>query len=163
MHALPGVQLRALCKREGAGAGVLLGCLASATAVHAACCMLLAACCTLHIGNAQQLFSPCPLAYLGQPLTPLHLPPPVPTGTLAKTTSPEEVGRATGELCQAMGKVQLDCVPPIPPYFELFKVHHAINGNTQLFYDQVGVVVVPWRIMAQVQCDVSCQLPVVMY
>jgi len=32
------------------------------------------------------------------------------------------VGRATGELNTAMGKLRLDMEPPIAPYFELFKV-----------------------------------------
>lgn len=51
-----------------------------------------------------------------------------PAGDLAKTTSPEEVGRATGELFAAMAKVDLgDRVIPIPPYFKVFDVHHAIN------------------------------------
>ncbi|GIL44285.1 hypothetical protein Vafri_1797 [Volvox africanus] len=60
-------------------------------------------------------------------------------GTLAKTTSPEEVGRATGELCSAMGKVRVDNMKaPIPPYFELFKVHHAIGGDADVFYREVA-------------------------
>lgn len=47
-----------------------------------------------------------------------------PAGELAKTTSPEEVGRATGELCQAMAKVDLgDRVIPIPPYFKVRPCH----------------------------------------
>lgn len=51
-------------------------------------------------------------------------------GDLAKTTSPQEVGRATGELCAAMAKVDLgDTVIPIPPYFKVFDVHHAINKD----------------------------------
>ncbi|WIA32600.1 hypothetical protein OEZ86_003403 [Tetradesmus obliquus] len=57
-------------------------------------------------------------------------------GELAKTTSPEEVGRATGELCSAMAAVQLDSVPPIPPYYDVFKVHHAINR--ELFYQDAA-------------------------
>jgi homoserine kinase type II len=56
-------------------------------------------------------------------------------GTLAKTTSPEEVGRATGELCSAMGRIAIDMEPPIPPYFDVFRVHHAINR--ELFFQQV--------------------------
>uniref|UniRef100_A0A383WLQ4 Aminoglycoside phosphotransferase domain-containing protein n=1 Tax=Tetradesmus obliquus TaxID=3088 RepID=A0A383WLQ4_TETOB len=57
-------------------------------------------------------------------------------GELAKTTSPEEVGRATGELCSAMAAVQLDSVPPIPPYYDVFRVHHAINR--ELFYQDAA-------------------------
>lgn len=67
-------------------------------------------------------------------------------GSLAKTTSPEEVGRATGELCTAMARVKVDCMqPPIAPYFDLFKVHHAINGDAARFYREVrgGVSLVP--------------------
>ncbi|GFR42782.1 hypothetical protein Agub_g3745 [Astrephomene gubernaculifera] len=61
-------------------------------------------------------------------------------GSLAKTTSPEEVGRATGELSAAMSRVVLpeDMRPPIPPYFELFKVHHAIGGDPEVFYREVA-------------------------
>ncbi|KAG2486656.1 hypothetical protein HYH03_014712 [Edaphochlamys debaryana] len=61
-------------------------------------------------------------------------------GGLAKTTSPEEVGRATGELCTAMSRVTLPggMTAPIPPYFELFKVHHAIHGDASIFYNEVA-------------------------
>jgi hypothetical protein len=55
-------------------------------------------------------------------------------GSLAKTTSPEEVGRATGELCTAMSKVHLDHTPPIPPYYDVFNVHHALGGDKERFY-----------------------------
>jgi hypothetical protein len=58
------------------------------------------------------------------------------TGSLAKTTSPEEVGRATGELCSGMAQVQLDEVPPIPPYYDVFRVHHAINRES--FYQDAA-------------------------
>jgi hypothetical protein len=58
------------------------------------------------------------------------------SGELAKTTSPEEVGRATGELCSAMAAVKLDAVPPIPPYYDVFRVHHAINR--ELFYQDAA-------------------------
>uniref|UniRef100_A0A7S3RAN5 Aminoglycoside phosphotransferase domain-containing protein n=1 Tax=Dunaliella tertiolecta TaxID=3047 RepID=A0A7S3RAN5_DUNTE len=57
-------------------------------------------------------------------------------GELAKTTSPKEVGRATGELNSAMGKLKLDMEAPIAPYFELFKVHHAISE--ELFYQEMA-------------------------
>lgn len=60
-----------------------------------------------------------------------------PAGDLAKTTSPEEVGRATGELCAAMAKIDLgDTVIPIPPYFKVFDVHHAINKDK--FYQKAA-------------------------
>lgn len=59
-------------------------------------------------------------------------------GSLAKTTSPEEVGRATGELSAAMAKVQIsDMAAPIAPYFDLFHVHHAVGGKSALFYHEV--------------------------
>lgn len=57
-------------------------------------------------------------------------------GSLAKTTSPREVGRATGELCTAMGNVRINMVPPIPPYYDVFKVHHKINRD--LFYQDMA-------------------------
>ncbi len=31
-----------------------------------------------------------------------------------------------------------DLKAPIPPYFELFKVHHAINGDAEVFYREVA-------------------------
>jgi len=52
----------------------------------------------------------------------------------AKTTSPEEVGRATGELCTAMGGVSVEKMPPpfnvagvtpIPPFYQVFGAHWA--------------------------------------
>ena len=49
--------------------------------------------------------------------------------TYMQTTSPVEVGRATGELCSAMGRVVVDMEAPIAPYYELFKVHHGIGGD----------------------------------
>ena len=42
-------------------------------------------------------------------------------GTLAKTTTPEEVGRASGELCTAMSKVS--CARPCPRW--------AVHGHVQ--------------------------------
>jgi hypothetical protein len=59
-------------------------------------------------------------------------------GTLAKTTSPEEVGRATGELCAAMGKIKMDRRAPMAPYFNLFAAHHATTRD--IFYNDVGVI-----------------------
>lgn len=58
-------------------------------------------------------------------------------GSLAKTTSPEEVGRATGELSTAMGRVHVDIEPPIAPYFDLFRVHHAV-AVPDVFYNEVA-------------------------
>lgn len=50
-------------------------------------------------------------------------------GTLAKTTSPQEVGRAAGQLCSAMADVKLDIPSATPPYYELYKVHHAVTRD----------------------------------
>jgi homoserine kinase type II len=55
-------------------------------------------------------------------------------GQLASTTSPEEVGRAAGELSAAMGEIQIEQASPTAPYYDLFQVHHAIHGDRQLFY-----------------------------
>ncbi|GBF97428.1 hypothetical protein Rsub_09594 [Raphidocelis subcapitata] len=60
-------------------------------------------------------------------------------GDLAKTTAPREVGRATGELCTAMGRVDLggrEAQAPVPPYYDVFHVHHAMDRD--LFYKQVA-------------------------
>jgi len=59
-------------------------------------------------------------------------------GTLAKTTSPQEVGRATGELCTAMGRLDMggrEREAPVHPYYDVFAVHHSINRD--IFYQQV--------------------------
>lgn len=90
----------------------------------------------------------------------MHIPP---AGELAKTTSPQEVGRATGELCAAMAKVDLgDRVIPIPPYFKVFDVHHAINKDK--FYQdaatnpafQVGLLNRGWCGGVCVPCVHKC-------
>uniref|UniRef100_A0A0G4FSN8 Protein kinase domain-containing protein n=1 Tax=Chromera velia CCMP2878 TaxID=1169474 RepID=A0A0G4FSN8_9ALVE len=56
-------------------------------------------------------------------------------GELAKTTSPREVGKATGELCDAMSKMKIDLESPIPPYYEVFDVHHSLNKEG--FYREI--------------------------
>lgn len=51
-------------------------------------------------------------------------------GKLPKLTAVEEIGRASGELSTAMEDVKVDMSVnkcPNPPYFELFKVHHAVT------------------------------------
>jgi homoserine kinase type II len=49
-------------------------------------------------------------------------------GKLPKLTAVEEIGRASGELATAMEDVTMDINKcPNPPYFELFKVHHAVT------------------------------------
>jgi hypothetical protein len=61
-------------------------------------------------------------------------------GTLAKTTSPREVGRATGELCTAMGRIDLggrEAEAPVPPYYDgalhcggLWRRRHGLGGES---------------------------------
>ena len=48
-------------------------------------------------------------------------------GKLPKLTCVEEIGRASGELCTALEDVVVDSPCPNPPYYELFKVHHAVT------------------------------------
>lgn len=48
-------------------------------------------------------------------------------GQLPKLTKVREIGLASGELCSAMSKVQLDLPSPNPPYYDLYKVHHAVT------------------------------------
>ncbi|KAJ9508668.1 hypothetical protein QJQ45_027963, partial [Haematococcus lacustris] len=57
-------------------------------------------------------------------------------GTLAKTTSPQEVGRATGQLSAAMSLVHVDMVAPTARYTDVFLAHHAMNRD--LFYSEVA-------------------------
>jgi len=58
-------------------------------------------------------------------------------GGLPKLSCVRDIGRASGELNTAIGKV---VVPkelcPTPPYFELFKVHHAITADK--FYKEIN-------------------------
>ena len=74
-------------------------------------------------GRCLTATSPCPRTW--------------PSGTLAKTTSPQEVGRATGELCTAMAAIDMadPTSAPVPPYYDVFAVHHSMNR--ELFYKQV--------------------------
>ena len=54
-------------------------------------------------------------------------------GVLPKLTRVREIGRASGELNHAMADVIIkDQKCPTPPYYELFKVHHAVTR--ELFY-----------------------------
>jgi homoserine kinase type II len=48
-------------------------------------------------------------------------------GSLPKLSYVREIGKASGELSSAFARVHLDLVPPTPPYYELFKVHHSIT------------------------------------
>lgn len=59
-------------------------------------------------------------------------------GSLAKTTGPREVGRATGELCTAMGRLDMggrETEAPVAPYYDVFRVHHSLDREG--FYRQV--------------------------
>lgn len=49
------------------------------------------------------------------------------TGQLASTTSPEEVGRATGELSVALGQVKVNSASPTPPYGQHFEIIIAVR------------------------------------
>eukprot|EP00798_Chlamydomonas_sp_ICE-L_P016519 gene16519-22746_t len=62
------------------------------------------------------------------------------SGTLAKTTSPEEVGRATGELCNAMTSIETtigNTKAPMAPYWKLFLAHWATKNDSSIFYNEV--------------------------
>ena len=52
-------------------------------------------------------------------------------GHLPKLTKVREIGRASGELSTALSKVEIwdRGHLPTPPYFELYKVHKAINRD----------------------------------
>jgi homoserine kinase type II len=53
-------------------------------------------------------------------------------GVLPKLTMVKEIGQASGELTSALAKVQLDLASPTPPYYELYKVHHAVTRENFL-------------------------------
>jgi homoserine kinase type II len=58
-------------------------------------------------------------------------------GKLPKTTSPKEIGRASGELNSALEKIKLDDVTGCaPPYYELYKVHHIVTRD--LFFREIA-------------------------
>lgn len=46
-------------------------------------------------------------------------------GELPKKTRVREIGRASGELVSALGRVNVDLVSPNPRFCDLFKAHHA--------------------------------------
>ena len=50
-------------------------------------------------------------------------------GKLPKLTCVKAIGVATGELTRAMYGVKLDMQSPTAPYFELWKVHHAVTKS----------------------------------
>lgn len=50
-------------------------------------------------------------------------------GTLPGITCVAEIGKACGELTKALASIKVDYDPQTPPYFEIYKVHHAINRD----------------------------------
>lgn len=48
-------------------------------------------------------------------------------GTLPKLTCVQDIGRASGELLEAIQKVKLSQHCPTPPYHDLYAVHHAVD------------------------------------
>jgi homoserine kinase type II len=59
-------------------------------------------------------------------------------GSLPKLTNVQEIGRVSGELNQAMSRVNLSEMPqkcPNPPYYDLYKVHHAVTK--ELFHEKM--------------------------
>ena len=60
-------------------------------------------------------------------------------GSLPKLTCVRDIGRASGELNSMITKIQLDRSfgnGPTPPYFELYKVHHAVTR--ELFFKSMA-------------------------
>lgn len=53
-------------------------------------------------------------------------------GYLPKLTCVEDIGRASGELGEAISKVKLDLKSPNPPYFDIFAAHHAVDRESFL-------------------------------
>lgn len=56
-------------------------------------------------------------------------------GTLPKVTCVEQIGEACGLLNTLLADVKVDVPCQTPPYYELFKVHHAINR--ELFFNAI--------------------------
>ena len=58
-------------------------------------------------------------------------------GTLPKTRGAKDIGRAAGELCTALSKVDKSKLSPCPtpPYYDLYKVHHAVTRD--IFYNEM--------------------------
>ena len=57
-------------------------------------------------------------------------------GELPKLTRVQQIGQASGELCSALKDVVVTQPCPTPPYYELYKVHHAITR--ELFFQEVA-------------------------
>eukprot|EP00667_Euglena_gracilis_P014113 EG_transcript_14609 len=62
----------------------------------------------------------------------------IPGDLAAASVSPFRLGRATAELCSAMGNLQLDSKGPIAPYWDVFACHHYLGGRRELFYHEVA-------------------------
>jgi Ser/Thr protein kinase RdoA (MazF antagonist) len=56
-------------------------------------------------------------------------------GELPKKTRVKEIGRASGELVAALGKVSVDIKSPNPRFCELYKAHHATTR--EIFFDEL--------------------------
>lgn len=51
-------------------------------------------------------------------------------GALPKLTCVEDIGRASGELLEAIQKVDVGALKcPTPPYHDLYAVHHAVDSE----------------------------------
>jgi homoserine kinase type II len=48
-------------------------------------------------------------------------------GKLPKLTKVREIGRACGELSAALSKIQVNETSVVPPYYDLYRIHHAIT------------------------------------
>lgn len=57
-------------------------------------------------------------------------------GTLPKLTCVQDIGRASGELLEAIQKVKLSQKCPTPPYHDLYAVHHAVDHDS--FYREMA-------------------------
>ena len=59
-------------------------------------------------------------------------------GSLPKLTKIREIGYASGELNSALGRIEgiSEEACPTPPYYELFKVHHAVTREK--FFEVMG-------------------------
>lgn len=56
-------------------------------------------------------------------------------GQLPKLAFVREIGEASGELSRALAKVVVDLEPPTPPYYDLYRVHHAITRER--FFEEI--------------------------
>ena len=78
---------------------------------------------------------------------------PIPGG-LPGNTRPYAIGKASGELSAALATVDLTQIPSISPnfpYYDLFKVHHAVTRDT--FFDVMrSSIFDPWRPFSDKVC-----------